>query len=727
MLQEVVEDIRASTGGALVMLFTRSSRKGSIQPLVMSGDVSAGEYSGQLESSHSELATKAIEQKTPIYSGGLDEDVRPPLAPATRSVELQKTPRSSNGIRATAAIPLWANRNVIGVLLIDFRATQTFAEPQRAVIEAFARQAALWMQQARAAEALNRRHLQELRDLQAVDREITSSLELDKVLRTILASAARHVRAIDGMIALLNPATGELEARSIIGRDAEQRATWKATPDQRSGVTQRAFTTKRPVRVDDSRNSRPWQKVHDSRASSAVSELAVPLVDGDKPVGVIDFESAELGAFGAADEDFLVTLASQAVLAIRNAETYEHARRDADERQILIDVGKEIIGHLEPAYTFTLILQKAIAITHATAGTLHLVDSRHNELLVAAEEGGRDPEQRQRQAFGEGVVGRAAASGHRINVGDVSQPPWVGIYVPFIPGIRSELAVPMYAADRVRGVINVESCERDRFGPRDEQMLTALADLAVIAIENAERYQQAKDGRQRLETLHQIDQDIIAQLDAPQGVLEIILASALRLTKAEAGDMYLYEGRSVARSYSLRPDVAGNLLFARTDTPGRPCVPTGLVDHVAHDRKTYWTRGDAQADPKYVNGHPGVSSAVAVPLLDANELVGVLHLEYAELNAFHDEHLGLLDLVAGQAVIAIQNAEAYARAARESRRFHHLYQTAQQLGRVIDLDQIERAYDIVFTMARDLEATRQVVLRRHDPERHELVVVRSVP
>src|SRR5260370_35133818 len=68
MLQEVVEDIRASTGGALVMLFTRSRRKGSIHPLVMSEDVSAGECPGPPDSSHRALPTQPVEHTTPINS-----------------------------------------------------------------------------------------------------------------------------------------------------------------------------------------------------------------------------------------------------------------------------------------------------------------------------------------------------------------------------------------------------------------------------------------------------------------------------------------------------------------------------------------------------------------------------------------------------------------------------------------------------------------------------------
>lgn len=726
VLLDAAENMRISTGAAQVTVFSPPTKHRPPQLLARSGNL-IGTYSEQVENFFLECASRVFKQGKPTYKGRLHDDFNLPSTNAD-TIEVNTGPGVPARMRALAAVPLNSNSKVIGILLLSYSQAQRFQSAQRLIIEALAQQVAISLQHINDFEILNRRHVQELEDLQAVDRDIMRSLELDTVLETILNSAARHVHAIDGMIALLNPTTEMLEARAVIGRNIESRRVWRASPSGRSGVTQRAFSTKRPVLVPDLRYSPDWSTIYDP-TNPTISELAVPLIDQGKPIGVIDFESAQPGAFDPADQDFLVTLAGQAVLAIRNAEAYERERRIAGERQILIDIGKEVTGQLESSHTFALILQKAVGITNATAGTLHLLDARRKDLWVVAEEGGRDPNQRSRQALSEGIVGYAATTGHLVNVDDVTQSPWDKIYIPFIPGIHSELAVPVHAAQGVRGVINVESRERSRFTRRDEQMLTALADLASIAIENAERFRQIQDAKIQLESLHNVDQRIIQQLDDPQGVIRTVLESAVRLVNADAGVLYLCSGDRITRSYALRVDKRRKFSFIPSDANEVQPNTTGLLEHIVRTRFGYYTHGDAQVDACYTNnGSNGskVHSAAAVPLLISNDLVGVLQVESSTLYAFDDEYLGLLDLLAGQAVIAIQNANSYAIAARESRRFHRLYRAAQRLGAVIDLDQLDQAYDIVFEMAAEPHNSRQVAIRRLDPDRRELVVVRSV-
>ena len=65
-------------------------------------------------------------------------------------------------------------------------------------------------------------------------------------------------------------------------------------------------------------------------------------------LGVLNFESTKEGAFHQEDEDFLLTLAGQAVLAIKNAQAYEREKRLAEEGRVLNEISKEITGQLDP-------------------------------------------------------------------------------------------------------------------------------------------------------------------------------------------------------------------------------------------------------------------------------------------------------------------------------------------------------------------------------------------
>ena len=85
-----------------------------------------------------------------------------------------------------------------------------------------------------------------------------------------------------------------------------------------------------------------------------------------------------------------------------------------------------------------------------------LYDPDKNNLWMAGERGIEEDKKGLRQGLDQGVIGNVARNRQLLNV-DLSQPPWSEMYLEFIPGAHSELAVPMLAGDELRGVLNVES------------------------------------------------------------------------------------------------------------------------------------------------------------------------------------------------------------------------------------------------------------------------------
>ena len=110
-------------------------------------------------------------------------------------------------------------------------------------------------------------------------------------------------------------------------------------------------------------------------------------------------------------------------------------------------------------------------------------------------------------------MGYVAKHRHFLNVDDVSQAPWDKIYVEFISGTRSELAAPMLAGNTLWGVLNIESPNLNNFSESDERLLQGLADLAVIALQNAHAYEREKRLAEEAQALNQISKEITSQLD----------------------------------------------------------------------------------------------------------------------------------------------------------------------------------------------------------------------
>jgi GAF domain-containing protein/anti-sigma regulatory factor (Ser/Thr protein kinase) len=580
-------------------------------------------------------------------------------------------------------------------------------------------------QNSRLLEQEVKQQLMELQILQRIDRELNRTIELEAVLQKILEWATDRVPAYKASIYLHNPRSNTLDTAAFLSIDEDYHQETSLALDDERGLVRYAFASQQALRVGDVRNDPIWASRYiqpSDKLDKIRSELDVPLVDEDSVIGVINFASETPDAFSEKDETFLVTLAGQAVLAIKKAQAYEREKRSAAEGQALIDVGKEIVSQLDLDNVFRLILDKALQITSAQAGTLMLYDPRNNDLWMAAGRGVR-PEYKinGRHPLTQGVVGKVASEKRRLNVPDVLVPPWDKIHLSFIPDIRSELAVPLLQGETLRGVINVESTEVAHFESGDERLLTALADLALIALRNAETYQQAQKRQQRLRALYDVGREMIYFADGLERIVQLILRIALDLSGAEVGDLHLYQGDMVTQTFlASRPDPSaeptfGTIVDSELTTPS---FERGIVTHVAQQRTAHYA-DDTRQDP-YYRGDPAYLSEAAVPLVDDEQnLIGVLNLESRRAYAFDQDQRDMLGLLASQAVIAIQNSRLYTR-------LQLLYQLSSNLAKVVDHLEIGEAYNLVRDSVARLQVHSQVTVRRYEAEMGRLRLVSSI-
>ena len=442
----------------------------------------------------------------------------------------------------------------------------------------------------------------------------------------------------------------------------------------------------------------------------------MPLLDGDEAVGVLNFESTREGAFRQEDEDFLLTLAGQAVLAIKNAQAYEREKRLVAEGQLLNEISKEITSQLDLKHVFDLILEKALELTHSHMGNLMLYDPDCNDFWMAAERGVAEEKKGNRQGLYQGVVGYAARKRKLLNV-DVQQYPWNEMYLEFFPGARSELAVPMLAGSELWGVLNVESPIHNNFGEGDERLLQGLASLAVVALQNAHAYEREKRLLIEAQVLNAISKEITSQLDLDH-VFDLILEKALELTHSTLGALHLYDPDQndlwMAAERGLQKDKKGR----------RHSLGQGVVGHAAEKRELL-NIADVSQHPWneiFLEYFSGARSELAVPMLAGNELRGVLNVESPIKNNFKESDERLLQGLADMAVIALQNAERYQQSKQEAQRFELLYQAGQELGKISELAQVDQAYDIVRTSAKKYY-DGPVVIHRSEEEAKELVAI----
>lgn len=735
VLQAVVDAIRETTGCDIAVLYPYNQASDSFElPPHWSGELLDPSLPQPRYAGQSAVARFILQQPEPLF----EEDASQLIAKMGEHPSQQKGGfQKREKIRSVAALPLQVGEEAVGALFVNYRTRQHLPRDaaQQQLIQGLAGYAAIAIKNARVLGAEQSRYVKNLEALRDFDRALNRSNDLKELLETILHLAhdrlADRVAPDEASILLYDPERHALVPGAAIGAHPEEifKRTFRVGEDH--GLTLEAFKGQTILAPDV--DSAEWQGRYLDLEAGTRCELDVPLLDGDTVVGILNLESRTPNAFDQADVQLMETLAGQAVLAVKKAQEYEEKtealhqeRRLREDEEALIELGKELTRRLDVDGLLDLILQRAIEKTRANAGVLALAHDSQGDLIVRAERGVPDGVLRRRLSRDRGILGLVAREGEVINA-DLTDPRWQAIHVPAVPGMQSEIALPLRQGQQVIGVLNVESPEPHFFSPRNERVLSGLADLAVIALQNAERFEAADRRQRKLKALDEVGRKVVEQLDHPDQVMRAIVRHALELTRASISDLDLYDTGEWITHYRARTDPGGAVealdpLDLRQ--PGAKRPPRGIMHYVAETRQPLLVPGDAQGHPHY-RGEEGIHSELAVPLLTAKgELLGVLDVTSAKLGAFDEEDQELLELFAAQAVIAIENSRSYNLSDQSRRRFELLHQAGQELAQINDLAHLVEAYEIVVKMVEE-QFESEVVVRRFDPVTQELVRVTS--
>lgn len=600
VLQHLTDRIREALLVDLVLLYRFDGSE--FVPPVRSGELRVPDHPPDVVNRADHVAYLALRRTEPLFARDS----------TTVYAQLGGDPTARGGsferreeIRSTAILPLLYGDQPLGVLFVNYRQPQRFDALQRQVIESMASYAAVALRSSQRFADQASRQLRELEILREIDQALGATLDLQKTLQVILEQTLDHINAFTGSIYLYDSARNLLETSAFFcpsNPDYQQSLQIKVDPPE--GLVGTTFQRRRPLRVADVKHDPQWSGHYISVSPEVQSELDVPMIDGDEVVGVINVEGTLVDAFSRRDEEFLVTLAGQAVLAIKKAQAYEREKRSAEESSALSEIGREIISRIDPKTVFNNILDLALKITSAQAGTLMLYDSQRDYVQMAAGRGVLVEHQGKGHPVAKGVVGRVVRERRLINVPDVMVPPWSAIHLAFIPGVRSELAVPLLEGERLHGVLNVESVYPNHFTERDERLLTAFADQALIVLQHGQRFQILdKTGEQLAE---------LADPDQEQSAYQYVIDGIVR-------------AQPDCQVAIRRINAAGDELYMVISRPDHPITPPerlrldagGLNAYVAETKKTFVVRDTQNRPPELAVIHPPplVRSMICTPLL----------------------------------------------------------------------------------------------------------------
>jgi sigma-B regulation protein RsbU (phosphoserine phosphatase) len=321
--------------------------------------------------------------------------------------------------------------------------------------------------------------------------------------------------------------------------------------------------------------------------------------------------------------------------------------------------------HLADALNTTLDLQTLLkrtaelvrAVIHYRIFAILLLNDRTHELRMRFQIGHTPEIERTRFPLGKGIVGQVALTRQPILLNNVSTSEQ---YFSANPAVRSELAVPLIAKNRLIGVMDLESEEAGYFRPEHLRVLTLTASRIAQAIENARLYARVSRQAQTLEVLNEIAVELASILELDP-LLERIGQLLRRLIDYQMFSIMLLDekGETLITRFAWR--------FGYAHAPMRRiAVTSGLVGAAVREWRII-NVPDVHKDPRYLPMNEETRSELVAPLFYKGRIIGVLDLEHTRACFFNEEHERVLTTLAAQVAISIENARLYQAVHRQER------------------------------------------------------------
>ena len=586
------------------------------------------------------------------------------------------------GARTALLVSLRRDDAVVGFIMIYRQEVRPFSDKQIALLQNFAAQAVIAMENARLLTQTREALEQQTATAEVLEAINASPGDLAPVFGALLDKALRLCEASlgylltydgEGLLPVANrghpafsawvreqgkiaPEPGTINARIVAGETAIQIADAADDPSYRANTAMRRAV----VEIGGFRTL-----------------LAVALRKDNALLGVIHIYRQEVRPFTQRQIALLQNFAAQAVIAMENARLLTETR-DALEQQTATAEVLQVInlspGDLTPV--FDAILEKAHALCGVAYGSF-LIRDGGEFCVVAAHDEDSDPngasryiaarEEQARFRPPEGTPLWRVLNGERlVHLADAMADEsyrHAPAYARVIDagGIRTLLQVPLRKEDELLGVITAFRREVRPFSDKQIALLQNFAAQAVIAIENARLLTETREALEQQTATAEVLQVINSSPGDLAPVFDAMLEKALKLCGAAFGGLWTFdEDRYVAVALRGVPKAYAEFLDNATMVPGPGTAPYRLKhgEPIVHNL-------NLAAEEAYRTGDPqrcalvdlgGARTALQVSLRKDEEVLGVITIYRQEVRPFADKQIALLQNFAAQAVVAMENA-----------------------------------------------------------------------
>src|SRR6266702_353803 len=391
-----------------------------------------------------------------------------------------------------------------------------------------------------------------------------------------------------------------------------------------------------------------------STTAGTVNELLAPIGGKDGVLGAICLGRNATTGFNQPDAAALEELGSMAGVAVENSRILATVTGQASKLDTALDALGEISQALTTVTQGSRVLEQktletAARVTGASAGLLTRTTPEGTQRVIMSL---GFPGEVEKMEFdnGQGIIGAVMLSQGVTALADtsasfdLSSPPDLQTY-----GLRSALCTPMLEDGRLWGTLTVFDVRPREWTEDDQRVLSTLGNQGVVAVRNAELYDDNQRSIWELKNLQEALQAATSTLDLNQ-VLQQVLAGAAKASSAQIGCLALEEnGRLVLKGgFGTDHQTAEKLAL---EIGGEICRRVMESDEPVMEARAQESKAESPLNPRAV---------LCVPITLRGKPLGVLFLaNYQVGHAFTADHRNLVTELATQAAVAIDNARLF--------------------------------------------------------------------
>lgn len=507
------------------------------------------------------------------------------------------------------------------------------------------------------------RRVHEMNVLTRVAQGVNITVEFDDILELLYAQSTQVLPVENFNITLYDKETEILRHAFLVHEDERLDELENEIIPLGYGLERVVLDTRRQLITDDYQQECRNHRLIPNK-EGLYAWMGVPLNAGAEVIGVISVGSVNPAILYTEDQySVLQAIADQAAGAIVKSRLLNETQTRARQLASLNEVTRGLTSTLELDPLLQDIMSSAVEILNCEAGSLLLVDEEKQELVFEVVIGPvADQLMGERQKVGVGLAGKVAEDMTPMIVNNVEQSQDWDSEPDQETGFltRGMLVVPMHYKGTVIGVLEViNKKNRTPFTDEDQELLSAFAGQAAVAVENVRLYTQTDQELARrveeLSVMQRIDRELNTSLDTERA-MQITLEWAMRQSDSEAGlvGVLTDEGLRLMASQGYQEEIAP---YRDTVLP----LEMKALSSVLREGNYYERSGGDLAGESFL---AGAGSQAAVPIQREAEVIGVLLLESLEPERYGPSTGDFLSRLCDHASIAISNAQLYSEVQR---------------------------------------------------------------